>query len=86
MSDKDEPLKFENVSEPHIQNIGTGLTVGLRFIAKFCRRIPAHSNQAFPPHAALIQINLICWFAQIVEQNTSVTVATVNVQIAGGAA
>ena len=83
---KDGPLKFENVSEPHIQNIGSGLTDGLRFIAKFCRRIPAHSNQPFPPHAALIQINLICWFAQIIEQNTSVTLATISVQVGGSAA
>ncbi len=82
---KDGPLKFENVSEPHIQNIGSGLVDGLRFISKFCRRIPAHSNQPFAPHAALIQINLICWFAQMVEQNTSVTLATVNIQIGGGA-
>lgn len=83
---KDGPLKFENISEPHIQNIGSGLVDGLRFIAKFCRRIPAHSNQAFAPHAALIQINLICWFAQMVEQNTSVTLATINVQVGGNAA
>lgn len=83
---KDGPLKFENVSELHIQNISSGLVDGLRFISKFCRRIPAHSNQPFAPQSALIQINLICWFAQMIEQNTNVTLTTISVQVGGNAA
>lgn len=79
---KDGPLQFEGVTEPHIKNIGSGLVDGLRFIAKYCRRIPAHSNQEIPPDAALIQINLICWFADQIEQHTTIDKTYISVEVA----
>ncbi len=71
---KNGPLQFEGVAEPHIKNINSGLVDGLRFISKYCRRIPAHSNQEMLPQDALLQINLICWFADQIEQYTLINV------------
>lgn len=79
---KNGPLQFEGITEPHIKNIGSGLVDGLRFIAKFCRRIPAHSNQEISPQAALIQINLICWFADQIEQHTTIDKTSISVEVA----
>lgn len=79
---KDGPLQFSGVTEPHIKNIGSGLVDGLRFIAKYCRRIPAHSNQEIPHQAALIQVNLICWFADQIEQHTIVNHTSISVEVA----
>ena len=68
--DKNGPLKFVDIIEPHIENIDSRLIVLLKFAVKYYQRIPAHSSQSFSHDEALMYINLICWLADLVEQKT----------------